>query len=353
MNLQSGETTTLSTSVPSIAIAELEGLARNLYGIEGEGKILAAERDQNCLIQTGTGDRFVLKVSNPSEPESIVDFQIAALDHIAQAAPALPVPCVMRTLAGRTRDVTVLPDGARCTVRVLTYLEGVQVRATSLSEAQRRCMATRLAELNIALKGFMHPAAAHDLLWNVATTHRLRDKLDGIADPGRQAIAALFMDRFTEEVLPRLPALRAQVIHNDYHFYNVLVSPGDHDCVTGIIDFGDMVFAPLVGEVATAAAYHMASEPDPFMAPAQFVAAYHAALPLTAAEQEVVADLMAMRHLITVLISEWRAAHHSENLDYIMRHNRAAWQALSQMADLSRNDSRDRLLAQFTIGDIS
>lgn len=352
MIVQPSESSSLSTTVPSLAVAELESLARVLYGIEGDGNILAAERDQNCLIQTATGARFVLKVSNPSEPESIVDFQVTALDHIARTAPALPVPCVVRTLAGRTRDMIVLPDGARCTVRMLSYLDGVPVRATNLSEAQRRCMATRLAELDIALKDFTHPAAAHDLLWNVATTHRLRDKLVNIADPRRRAIAALFMDRFTGEVLPRLPSLRAQVIHNDYHFHNVLVSPEDHDRVTGIIDFGDMVFAPLVGEVATAAAYHMASEPDPFAAPAQFVAAYHAALPLTAAEQDTVADLMAMRHLITVLISEWRAAHHSENLDYIMRHNGAAWQALSQMADLSRDDSRDRLLAQITIGDI-
>ena len=70
-------------------------------------------------------------------------------------------------------------------------------------------------------------------------------------------------------MLPRLAALRAQVIHNDYHLYNVLVAPDDQArIVTGIIDFGDMVHAPLVGEVATAAAFHMAGSADPFEGPA-------------------------------------------------------------------------------------
>ena len=62
-----------------------------------------------------------------------------------------------------------------------------------------------------------------------------------------------------------------------------------------------------------AAAFHTAGCPDPFEGPAQFVAAYHAVLPLTDAEQEVIADLMATRHLITALISEWRAVRYPEN----------------------------------------
>lgn len=60
---------------------------------------------------------------------------------------------------------------------------------------------------------------------------------------------------------------------------------------------------------------------------------------------------MATRHLITVLISEWRAKRYPENRDYIMRHNPASWEALSQMADLSRDEARDRLLAEVRKGE--
>ena len=335
----------LSTDAPCLAPAELRALARRLYGIDGSVEPLAGERDQNCRIEAADGRRFVLKISNPSEPVQVVDFQIAALEHIAQAAPDLPVPRVVRTLDGRTGGTVALGGGIEATVRMLTYLDGVQIRETVRTAAQRRAMGTGLARLNRALHGFAHAGAKHDLLWNVSAAHRLSAKLDGIVNAQRRALARAFMARFTEHVLPRLASLRSQVIHNDYHFYNVLVAPDEQARIVGIIDFGDMLQAPLVGEVATAAAFHMAGAPDPFEGPSQFVAAYHAALPLMDVEQEIVADLMATRHLITVLISEWRAARYPENRPYIMRHNPAAWEALSDMADLSRAAARDRLLA--------
>ncbi|MEO6293886.1 MAG: phosphotransferase, partial [Burkholderiaceae bacterium] len=305
---------------------------------------LASERDQNCAVETTDGTRYVFKISNPSEPVSLVDFQIAALEHIARTSPSQPVPRVVRTLNGQTRDTVVLADGARTSVRMLTYLDGTQIRETPRTVAQRVAMGRGLAELNLALKGFTHPAAKHDLLWNVSAAHRLTVQLGSLAEGPRRALAQSFMARFTDHVLPRLSSLRAQVIHNDYHLYNVLVAPDDQARITGIIDFGDMLHAPLVGEVATAAAFHMTGSADPFEGPAQFVGAYQSVLPLTEPEQDIVADLMATRQLITALISEWRALRYPENRAYIMRHNPAAWEALSQMADLPRHEVRDRLL---------
>ena len=236
-------------------------------------------------------------------------------------------------------------------MRLLTYLEGEPARGIPRGSAHRAAFGTALAELDLALKDFSHPAASHDLLWNVARADQLAHLADGISGDDRRAVVRHFMTRFSAEILPSLDRLRAQVIHNDYHFYNVLIDPRNAARVTGIIDFGDMIHAPLVGEVATGAAYHMADTADPLAAPAEFVAAYHRVLPLLPEEQEIVADLMITRHLITVLISEWRATLHPENRAYIMRHNPAAWQALFQMADLPRHEMRDRLLAGINSGD--
>jgi len=338
-------TAALSTNAPDLPPAEVNALVRRLYGIDGSVKPLAGERDQNCLVETVDGRRYVIKISNPSEPVSVADFQIAALDHIARISPEQPVPRVVRSLAGDAHGTVVLANGQPTTVRMLTYLDGVQIRETVRTPAQRYAMGTGLAKLNRALHGFAHAGATHDLLWNVSAAHRLAAKLDGIVDAQRRTLAEAFMARFTEHVLPRLASLRSQVIHNDYHLYNVLVAPDDQARIVGIIDFGDMLHAPLVGEVATAAAFHMTGNADPFEGPAQFVSAYHATLPLNDVEQDIVADLMATRHLITVLISEWRAARYPENRAYIMRHNPAAWEGLSHIADLSRDTARDRLLA--------
>ena len=335
-----------STAVPELPLDEVAALASRLYGITGSIKSLAGERDQNACVEAADGARYVVKISNPSEPVAVVDFQIAALEHIANVSPEQPVPRVVRTLGGCTRDTVRLADGVATTVRVLTYLDGVQIRDTPRTTAQRRAMGTMLARLDLALHDFTHPAAMHEgLLWNVSAAHSLIDKLDAIVDAPRRKLAESFMTRFTEHVLPRLGSVRAQVIHNDYHLYNVLVAPDDHGRIVGIIDFGDMVHAPLVGELATAAAFQMAGD-DPFEGPAQFIGAYHQTLPLTDVEQEIVTDLVATRHLITVLITEWRAARHPENRAYIMKHNPTAWEVLSMMADLPRAEARDRLLTE-------
>lgn len=341
----------LSTSLPDLSLTDATDLAARLYGIDATAELLTSERDKNFRLIAAEEPAYLLKVSNPSEEDEVVDLQTACLDHIANVAPALLVPRVLRSLNGANREHIVLADGRRCAVRLLTYLEGVQAKATPRSRAQRLQFGKALAELNLALSGFTHPAASHDLLWNVSRADRLAHLIDEIAGDDRRRIVRLFMDRFATILQPRLARMRAQVIHNDFNLFNVLVAADDTDRITGIIDFGDIIHAPLVGEVATAAAFQMAGMADPLAAAAEFVGAYHAILPLIGEEQEIVADLMAMRHLITVLISEWRSRRYPENRAYIMRHNPASWDALRLMADLSRENARDRLLADVRGGE--
>jgi Ser/Thr protein kinase RdoA (MazF antagonist) len=341
----------LSTSVPELSLTEAAALAARCYGILATAELLTSERDSNFRLAATDGRTYLLKVSNPSEVEEVVDLQTACLDHIAKADPALPVPRVLRTPSGADRDHVILGDGRRCAVRLLTYLEGVPAKGTARSMAQRTRLGAALAELDLALHGFVHSAASHDLLWNVSRADRLAHLVDEVSGEPRRKLVRHFMGRFIAETLPRLAQVRAQVIHNDFNLYNVLVAADDSDRVTGIIDFGDLVHAPLVGEVATATAFQMTQTDDPLAAAAEFVGAYHAVLPLLPQEQEIVADLVATRHLITVLISEWRSQRYPENYAYIMRHNPASWDALHLMADLSREDARDRILAGLRSGD--
>ena len=80
------------------------------------------------------------------------------------------------------------------------------------------------------------------------------------------------MARFTEHARPALPGLRAQAIHNDLNLYNVLVDPRDHDVIAGILDFGDMVRAPLVNDLAVAASYQLEPGADPLAPAIRFAA---------------------------------------------------------------------------------
>ena len=61
---------------------------------------LPSERDQNFRLTTADDRRFVLKIANATEPPEILEFQNAALEHLASREPGLAVPRVLRSVSG-------------------------------------------------------------------------------------------------------------------------------------------------------------------------------------------------------------------------------------------------------------
>ena len=151
------------------------------------------------------------------------------------------------------------------------------------------------ARLDLALRGFFHPAAGHELMWDIKHASRARDLLVHIDHERKRALAQRCLDNFEAHALPLLPRLRAQVIHNDLNPHNVLVAPDASHRIAGIIDFGDMVHAPLINNLAVAAAYQLAPTGHPLETAAQMIAAYHEVLPLEPVELDILFDLIMTR----------------------------------------------------------
>lgn len=130
--------------------------------------------------------------------------------------------------------------------------------------------------------------------------------------------------------------MRSQIIHNDFNPDNILVSDEDGLNVSGIIDFGDMIQAPLINDLATAAAYQPIDNTDPLKNLADLAACYHKKLPLASIELDILFDLVRARQVMIVAITEWRAARQSSNRDYILRNNPRAWKCLEQFSAVPR-----------------
>ncbi|MFX5764957.1 phosphotransferase, partial [Acinetobacter baumannii] len=84
---------------------------------------------------------------------------------------------------------------------------------------------------------------------------QLADLLPKIPQADRRRLAERQLERFVTDLRPRLGALRRQVIHNDLNPYNVMVARDRPDQVAALLDFGDMVRAPLAQDLAVAGAY--------------------------------------------------------------------------------------------------
>jgi Ser/Thr protein kinase RdoA (MazF antagonist) len=330
-----GRSTLLVTTAPQVTDEEASAIALQSFGVVANAKVLTSERDKNFHMQAADGREFVLKVTNSAEDPAVTNLQTEALRHVELHAPHLPVPRVCPTLDGRFEAVVTLANGSDHLVRLLTFLSGEPLYKTAPSLRQSSELGTCLAAINLALRDFRHSAASHELLWDLKRASKLRALLPYIADERRLALATEGLDYYEQRVQPVVAAFRTQVVHNDFNPHNVLVDPDDPTRVTGVIDFGDMVETQLVNDVAIAASYQVEGE-DLLARAAKFVAAYHSVYRLTLAEIDSLFDLITLRQIMTVAITEWRASLYPDNKSYILRNHPRAAAALETLNRVGR-----------------
>lgn len=301
----------ISREAPRFSEDTVVDLVSDAWGLDVTVKPLVSERDQNFRLRTGDGRRFVLKIANAAEDTEVTDFQIKALLHIAARVRAAQMPVRVPEVVV-TRDgadhVILHQDGARHVVRIVTFIAGTPLAERLPSPALAAHMGIFLAHLGRALQGFTHPGSRHGLLWDVQRALELRVLLQHVADDAARSLVATVLDDVERHAMPVLGHLRSQVIHSDLNPDNVIVDPLDDDRVAGVIDFGDMVAAPLIADVAVGACYLRVAEGDPLRLAASFVAGYHGVMPLTKDEIDVLFDLIQARLCASIVILAWRAS---------------------------------------------
>ncbi|MFY9552002.1 MAG: aminotransferase class III-fold pyridoxal phosphate-dependent enzyme, partial [Thermoanaerobaculia bacterium] len=328
-----------------VSPAHASRLARELYGLEASAEPLPSERDQNFRLRSPRGE-FVLKLAGAAERPEALELQARALTWLSERDPTLPVPRLVRTLAG----AEAAEAGGRL-VRLVTYLPGATLaEASPRSPALLASLGGLLGRLDAALTGFSHPAArGRDLLWDPSrATEVIAHHVGAIRDPERRALVEHF-ERQREAILaPLLTRLPTSVIHNDANDRNVLAGPpaaaGRDRGVAGLLDFGDMVEAWTVSELAVAIAYAIFGQPDPVAAAANVTAGYHAARALREEEIEAVWTLAAMRLCTSVCLSAHRRTAEADN-PYLLVSEAPAWEALGRMREIHPRLAHYRLRA--------
>jgi len=323
---------------PAFSSQEAEAIAQQAFDIQASARPLDSERDQNFQLRAKDGSDWVLKIANPAENPALLDMQTRALLHIAQVDPSLPIPRVKVTPDGALFHEIDGADGRRFIVRVLSFLPGQLLDDATLHPALLRDVGAMAARLARALHGFFHASARHELLWDLTKAPALRTRTHHIEEQGRRRVVEEVLDHFDAEVLPQLKMQRAQVIHNDVSGLNTLV---DGNRVTGVIDFGDLIHAPLVCDLAVPIAELIREHPDPIAAAAEITAGYHAVTALEDNELRLIFDLATTRCAMEVAIANWRVCDHPDNTDYIM----AGIQKTGTQLDWMRESGAERMYA--------
>ncbi|TDS78690.1 phosphotransferase [Comamonas sp. JUb58] len=325
------------TAVPQVSAEQAAALAREAYGIEGQAQPLSGERDRNFLIRSPDGSAVTLKFISAAESLAETEMQIAVLKHLAGRC-AVPVPLhhPLRQPASAQGSASAdwlewrSPEGELLRVRCYSFLDGKAGSDLQRDASAWQVWGLAIAQLHGALADFAHPATERPFLWDARRAPLLRPWLEVVEDAQLRAQIAAFWTAFEQRLAQLGPQLPTQTIHNDLSPSNLLASD-DGLGIAGVLDFGDMLRAPRVADLAIAASYQMPLTDAPDAALAAMLAGYESLLPLTAAEHALLPDLILARLTQRMVITAWRARLYPENRVYILRSQATATALFSRM----------------------
>lgn len=317
---------------PDDALADL--LSQH-WGLEGQLLRLHGERDLNVRLTSISGERFLFKVANPDTSPRRLEVENRILAGLAAQADAFRVPRVVPTRSGAAQ-VEVPGAGP---ARLLTWLPGDPFDPAGADQERLERLGSAAAQLNRALANAppaLDAALPRDLPWDLRNLPNLAPLLEAVPESVPVRRIRTTLNRFECETLPSLLELPEQIVHNDLNPDNVLITSPVTGHTVGIIDFGDLVCAPVVCDLAIMLAYLVDEGPDPLHRTLPALGAFHQRLPLAPEAIELMPALIRGRLCQTLIIQGSRLGTErpgSRALGETVREAAARFDALDRLGD--------------------
>ena len=216
--------------------------------------------------------------------------------------------------------------------RILTFLKGSFWGDVESNDDLYKSLGAFLGDLNLQLQGFFNPnviAIKHD--WDIQNLSLSKKYINNIPSVKDQNVVRYFFMLFEREVVPEFNNIRKSIVHNDANEWNVLIKNGS---VSGIIDFGDLAYTPLINEISTAITY-ACYDKENTLEPAIFLLKeYNKKIPLSEKEVDLIYYLMAAKLCISVCKSANAKKNTPENTYASISENNA-WKMLYYLLSTS------------------
>lgn len=337
----------LKTEAVIVSAVEAEAIAREKYGFGGKAEWLWGEKDSNYRLTLADGTEYLLKILNPAESQAVTAMHSQALIHVETHDPEVPVQRIIRTVDGEADFRMIDRSGQERGVRMVTFVPGRSQKSVPHSKAQRRAVGIWLARMQMALADFTHEAAHHRITWDMKHAGGVRSLLPAFGNQPIRARLEKAVDAFDARIVPAIAGLPAQVIHNDFNMENILVDPDHPDVISGIIDFGDMVHAPVLFDVAVGAAYQMGEADDPVAAAVDFLEGYATLKTLSDEEIGLLYPAIIMRMTMRLAIPEWRCSLFPEQRDFLTRNSPTVFRQFARLDAVGEAEATRRFTAVF------
>jgi len=255
------------------------------------------------------GESYTLKIYNFSE-SNLRDLKAEnqIINHLkGKLSYDLPYP-----IANTNKEFLTKVDDK--IIRLLHFVEGTFWGSQDMNDDFLISLGTQMANLDLHLAQ-QDPTQikTRKLNWDLCNLHNNFVLINFISDPEDKQIIHYFFDQFKVFSQAKLEQLPKALIHNDFNPWNVLVH---NQKVTGLIDFGDMVFSARINELAVSLSYVLSDSNDILKDAKLVITAYHTISPLLIEELDLLYHLIAGR-IITSLVNSAQGKSENPDNEYI------------------------------------
>ncbi|MGB7872872.1 MAG: phosphotransferase, partial [Anaerolineales bacterium] len=153
--------------IPTFSLEDAIQIAQKLYNLSTTAKLLPSYQDQNFMLNTENGERYVLKIANGAEICAHLEAQNQVMGHLAQRVAFCPQ--VVSAQNGEEILVVESASEVKHFVRLVTYLPGkpmgfIKRHSPELLDD----IGFKLGQLTSALQGLDYSGLQQDLQWDFA-----------------------------------------------------------------------------------------------------------------------------------------------------------------------------------------
>jgi Ser/Thr protein kinase RdoA (MazF antagonist) len=290
--------------LPTFSLPTVSRIAKEQFGVQGELTEMLSERDQVFKLNVDGQDKYVMRLSDEQESLAAIECQNRALLRLGIECPEISVPQPCESVNGRLWERVHEAGRSHC-VRLFAFVIGEPVAGRSLSPPLLEDIGRSLALVDKGLNGLARTGCNDQLIFNVHRMERLRPLASYVEGGAERRLVEEVFGRLHQCVLERLSNLRRQIIHNDLNRTNILIDPRSPDRVSGIIDFGDLLEAALIVDLAVAVARQVGFDAT-IESASRMVRGYDQVVPLMEDEIGILFDVICARLAMRAVIWSWR-----------------------------------------------
>ncbi|MBC9944775.1 phosphotransferase [Leucobacter sp. cx-328] len=256
---------TIAPNSLALTPAEVDAILVSHYGVGSLGmQPLPSELSAVYRVALADGRDVAFKAIHFTEDDhALAQWRISAMDHLQDLG--IPAGRTIPSLAGESTAVADSPAGP-VIAHVGEWLSGVPLEAIPLTPELLRVVGATGARAALALAEWPQPPAAVSHPWElVRTLDSLDTSMASVTDPHISALLTRARELYAIRVAPVIDELPRAVVHHDMHDSNLLID-ADRGVVSGVLDFGDMVFGPRIADLAITAGYACRRAADPVVA---------------------------------------------------------------------------------------